>query len=67
MDSLKNQVAMVTVASSGIGRSIALTLAGQEAEPLLRKAKGQTSASAPCKNLMDFKWWNQTGHAAQTF
>lgn len=35
MDSLKNQVAVVTGASSGIGKAIALTLAGQGAEVFL--------------------------------
>jgi NADP-dependent 3-hydroxy acid dehydrogenase YdfG len=35
MDALKNQLAVVTGASSGIGKSIALTLAGQGAEVCL--------------------------------
>ena len=47
MDSLKNQLAVVTGASSGIGKAIALTLAGQGTELYLaargKEALGETA------------------------
>lgn len=50
MDSLKNQVAAVTGASSGIGKAIALTLAGQGAEVFLaarsKEALGEAAKEA---------------------
>lgn len=50
MESLKNQVAVVTGASRGIGKAIALTLAGQGAELYLaarsKEALGETAKEA---------------------
>src|SRR5205823_7117144 len=48
MDSLKNQVAVVTGSSSGIGKAIALALAGHGAE-LFLAARGKEALSEAAK------------------
>jgi len=47
MDTLKNQLAVVTGASSGIGKIIALTLAGKGAEVCLVARRRETSKRLP--------------------
>ena len=54
MESLKNQVAVVTGASSGIGKAIAIVLAGQGAE-LYLAARSKEGLGETAKKLREWE------------